>query len=165
MAPVVDLGNDTIICHGSTIILDAGNTGNNYQWNTGAKSQTINIEIPGEYSVIVLNGACSASDAVFIDNCGTGLWFPNVFTPNNDGLNERFKPVTIETIRSYQILIFNRWGQQLYESNDAYAGWDGTFEGGRCPDGVYYYIAEYSLGAHTSSSDQRVIRGAVTILR
>jgi gliding motility-associated-like protein len=163
--PLVNLGNDTLICQGSTIILNAGNPGSNYQWNTGAISQTIPVEIPGSYSVVVSNGSCISSDDIFIDNCGSELWFPNVFTPNYDGLNERFKPVSLRVIGSYQITIFNRWGQKLYESNDAYAGWDGTFNGKICPDGVYYYLAEYILGLQSSSFDQRVTRGAVTVLR
>ena len=163
--PLVNLGNDTLICQGSTIILNAGNPGSNYQWNTGGTAQTITIEASGTYSVTVSNGSCISHDDIFIDNCGSELWFPNVFTPNNDGLNERFKPVSLRVIGSYQITIFNRWGQKLYESNDAYAGWDGTFNGNICPDGVYFYIAEYKLGAQNSAIDQKTKRGAVTILR
>jgi len=163
--PVINLGNDTIICQGSVIFLNAGNAGLNYQWNTGANSQTIPVATSGTYSVIVSDGSCIGSDDIFIDNCGSELWFPNVFTPNDDGINDRFRPVSLRTIGSYRILIFNRWGQWLYKSNDAYAGWDGIFEGTKCPDGVYYYVAEYSFGRQASSLDQKIKRGAVTILR
>jgi gliding motility-associated-like protein len=163
--PILNLGNDTIICQGSTIILNADNPGCKYEWNTGESSQTITIKKSGTFSVTVTKGLCSASDDIFIDNCGTELWFPNVFTPNYDGLNDRFRPVSLRVIGSFQILIFNRWGQKLFESNDPYTGWDGTYNGNICPDGVYYYIAEYILGAQNSPLNQKVKRGAVTLLR
>ncbi len=163
--PFVSLGNDTIICEGSIITLNAGNSGSKYKWNTGESSQKITVEKPGTFTVNVSNGLCSASDEIFIDNCGNELWFPNVFTPNKDGLNDRFKPVSLRGIGSFQILIFNRWGQQLFESNDPYSGWDGTYNGNDCPGGVYYYIAEYILGTQSSISNQRVKRGAITLLR
>jgi gliding motility-associated-like protein len=163
--PLVNLGNDTIICQGSILILNAGNSGSKYEWNTGESSQTITIEKPGTFSVNVSKGLCSANDDIFIDNCGSELWFPNVFTPNKDGLNDRFRPVSLRVIGSFQILIFNRWGQQLYESNDPYTGWDGTYNGNMCPDGVYYYIAEYILGSQSTSSNQNFKRGAITLLR
>lgn len=163
--PLVNIGNDTIICQGSTIVLNAGNTGSNYLWNNGANSQSIQVELPGTYYVTVFNGSCNSTDAIFIDNCGSELWFPNVFTPNNDGLNERFRPVSLRLIGSYKILVFNRWGQKLYESNDPYAGWDGTYNGNICPVGVYYFVAEYLLGSQILSVEQRVKRGAVTVLR
>jgi gliding motility-associated-like protein len=163
--PIVDLGNDTIICPGSTLFLDAGNAGMNYKWSTGAVSQIIPVETPGTYSVLVKNGECIGVDEILIDDCSYQLWFPNVFTPNNDGINERFKPICLGVIGSYQILIFNRWGQQLYKSNDAYDGWDGTYNGSKCPDGVYYFVAEYSVGEHSNTINQEVVRGVITILR
>jgi len=68
-------------------------------------------------------------------------------------------------IVSYQIIIFNRWGQQLYESNDAYGGWNGTYNGVECPTGSYFFIAEYSVSSDQSIKNQKVVRGAVTLLR
>jgi gliding motility-associated-like protein len=63
------------------------------------------------------------------------------------------------------MLIFNRWGQQIYESTDANIGWDGTFRGNQCPDGVYYYLAQYSTGTVYSALNLREKRGSVTLLR
>jgi gliding motility-associated-like protein len=164
-SPIVNLGNDTIICGGISLKLDAENTDCDFQWNTGANSQSIFIYLPGIYSVKVSNGWCSTIDEILIEECGTDLWFPNVYTPNNDGKNDRFNPVFQGKLNSYKILIFNRWGQQIYESMDAYTGWDGTFEGSQCPDGVYYFLAQYATGTGTSALKQRVKRGSVTILR
>jgi gliding motility-associated-like protein len=163
--PVPRLGNDTLMCPGELIVLTPGNSFSKYLWSDGSELSILQVSQPGSYFVNVFDGLCSASDTISINGCGTELWFPNVFTPNNDGLNERFKPVSQGVITSYQILIFNRWGQQLYESNEAYTGWNGTFNGNLCPEGTYFYVAEYSVGTLPSTLKQSTKRGAVTLLR
>ncbi|HRH70641.1 MAG TPA: gliding motility-associated C-terminal domain-containing protein [Flavobacteriales bacterium] len=63
---VVDLGNDTTICLGSSVVLNAGNPGLSYAWSTGATSQSISVQSAGTYSVVVGNGSCTATDAIVI---------------------------------------------------------------------------------------------------
>lgn len=67
------------------------------------------------------------------------LWIPNIFTPNNNGLNEFFRVVSFN-ITEFNALIFNRWGELIYEWDGAEGGWDGTYKGKQCPDGVYVYL-------------------------
>jgi len=62
----VDLGNDTILCAGGSIILDAGNTGSNFLWNTTATTQTISVNASGTYYVTVTKGNCTASDTIHV---------------------------------------------------------------------------------------------------
>ena len=62
--PVISLGNDTTLCQGNSIILDAGNVGSAYLWSTGATSQTIFVTNSGEYLVTVNNGFCTISDTI-----------------------------------------------------------------------------------------------------
>lgn len=163
--PIIDLGPDTLICEGSILFLDAKNNGSKYLWSTGDTSRVIQINKPGIYSVIIENGECSSTDEIYIDACNSILWLPNVFTPNKDGINERFKPVIKGTLGSFQMLIFNRWGQQIFETSDALEGWNGDFLGEPCPTGVYYYIIEYTTGLIAKSQEQNIKRGAVTLLR
>jgi gliding motility-associated-like protein len=68
LAPAVNvfLGNDTAICVGQQLQLDAGEPGASHAWSTGASSQTITVTGPGTYSVVVSNGYCSASDAIVV---------------------------------------------------------------------------------------------------
>lgn len=65
-ALTVALGNDTSICQGQSVLLDAGSPGATYAWSTGALTQTISVATNGTYSVTVSNGACSASDAITV---------------------------------------------------------------------------------------------------
>ena len=94
---------------------------------------------------------------------------PNVFTPNKDGINEVFLPKAIfifnqvgHPIKSFHMTIFNRWGQQMFESNDLNIGWDGHYQGKLCPDGQYVYrIQALALDGVTTFD----VHGVFTLLR
>ena len=64
------------------------------------------------------------------------LFIPNAFTPNGDGNNDTFRPKGLG-IKSYDLTIFDRWGNLIFQSGDK--GWDGTYKGILCPDDVYVY--------------------------
>jgi gliding motility-associated-like protein len=84
------------------------------------------------------------------------LVFPNVFTPNNDGVNDFFVIKNLESYLSNRIAIYNRWGKKIYEKNDYMNDWDG--EG--VSDGTYFYILEYHGYLRDGTEE-----GSVTILR
>lgn len=65
--PVVNLGNDTTICSGNTLTLDAGNPGATYLWSNNATTQTIPVTTAGTYSVVVANGRCTSSDTIIVN--------------------------------------------------------------------------------------------------
>ena len=159
------LGNDTVICPRDFINLSPGNSFSRYEWSDGSIAEKLMIQKPGIYSVKVFKGTCSGSDTIFINGCGSELWFPNVFSPNRDGYNDMFRPLSQGIILSYKITIFNRWGQQLYESSDPEPGWDGKVNGTDCPEGVYYFVSSYSLGTSQVQLRQYEKRGAITLLR
>lgn len=100
----------------------------------------------GTYTVILTainaNG-CESSDTVeVISYLPTRIYFPNSFTPNGDGLNDMFGMVG-EAYKGYKLIIYDRWGQEIYEGvhYDANA-WDGTIGGTLVPRGQYLYKAE-----------------------
>ncbi len=69
------------------------------------------------------------------------LFIPNTFTPNGDNLNDVFKISLVHPCHQYSIVIYNRWGQKILESDDAVLLlWDGTFEGRMCPNDLYVYL-------------------------
>ena len=94
-------------------------------------------------------------------------YVPNTFTPDNNGVNETFMPVFTSGFNplSYKLLIFNRWGEVLFESNDASVGWDGTYGVGSeeiVKDGTYVWKIEF----RKKDDDERVMRvGHVNVLR
>ena len=67
------------------------------------------------------------------------LDFPNAFSPNGDGMNDIYRAKTdYQSIVEFKAVIYNRWGQKLYEWNNPAGGWDGTFKGNPVKQGVYY---------------------------
>ncbi len=88
------------------------------------------------------------------------LFVPNVFTPQGDGINDYFTPISFG-IEKINMKIFNRWGGLIFESNNILQGWDGTYNGNACSIGVYFYIIE----AVSFSNKEYNIHGTVTLLR
>lgn len=67
------------------------------------------------------------------------LEFPNAFSPNGDGMNDVYRAKTdYQSIVEFKAVIYNRWGQKLYEWNNPAGGWDGTYKGNPVKQGVYY---------------------------
>jgi len=89
--------------------------------------------------------------------------FPNAFSPNDDGFNDRFQSFFAPECEpiTYNLMIFNRWGNQLYESTNPGEGWDGTFRGELHPQEVLVYICQISFPDGTSQE----IKGDVVLIR
>ena len=81
---------------------------------------------------------------------------PNIITPNGDGHNDKFVIKNIEFVESSTVLVFNRWGKKVYESNNYQNDWDGD----NLADGVYYYVIRYK-----TFLDDFEVKGSVTIMR
>ena len=77
-----------------------------------------------------------------VDNCPF-YFLPNVFSPNGDGENDTFRAFPWKFIDSVQVDIFNRYGVLVYQTNDPWIRWDGTYleTGEPMPDGVYFFTA------------------------
>ncbi len=87
---------------------------------------------------------------------------PNVFTPNGDGINETFAPVMVDPGAFLEMLIFNRWGQEIYSTTNIQHPWDGRFKGAPVPDGTYVYIMRWMNRCRGTREERH---GHVTLLR
>ncbi len=149
--PIVDLGNDIEMEACSSIILEAANPGASYLWSTGETTEKIElVSIPKDTTVWVTvdKYGCKGSDTILIkvEEVQTKLFFPNAFTPNSDGTNDYFAPVgNTSNVALYQLLIYNRWGQQVFESANPDIGWDGTYNGRTSAIGTYIYKVSYQM--------------------
>jgi gliding motility-associated-like protein len=83
-----------------------------------------------------------AGDTICVDNCPF-YFLPNVFTPNADESNDTFRAFPWKFVDSVNVVIHNRWGEPVFETNDPDVNWDGTYldTGQRLPEGVYFYAA------------------------
>ena len=85
-----------------------------------------------------LNNVVSWSNKIIVD-FNPLLWIPNAFTPQNgDNINNTFH-IFVANYKSFQVNIYNRWGEHIFSSNDPNKQWDGTFKGAHCVEGVYLY--------------------------
>jgi len=71
------------------------------------------------------------------------IYIPNTFTPDGNEFNNDFNPAFALEVYEWELRIYNRWGQLLYETNDPEFGWDGSYNGKLVQEGVYAYVLRY----------------------
>jgi len=160
---VVRLGNDTSICTDETILLDPGPGFDSYVWQNGDQNQFFEVTERGIYWVQVSNGKCQATDTILIDHC-PDITVPNVFTPNGDQHNDYFFAIG-ENIEQFHLMVFNRWGQLLFETNDINEKWDGKTNGTKCPQGTYFWVIDYRYNSLNGDYADYELKGTVTLIR
>lgn len=119
----------------------------------------------GQYNITLFlenSGGCrdSASLAICVEPAST-LFVPNAFTPNGDGKNEVFKAAGVGIV-SFRMMVFNRWGEKLFESNNIDIGWDGRVNGEKVMNDVYTYLIAYQ---DIGSPVTRYKKGVVAVVR
>ena len=98
-------------------------------------------------------------DSVINSLCN--LYVPNAFTPNGDNKNEAFHAVATCAFSSYELLVFNRWGEVVYKTRNPADKWDGSCQNAKCPTGNYVYVINYQFtGQHP-----KIAKGSVLLLR
>ena len=231
--PQVDLGADTSLCNGDSILLSVQNSYNSILWSNGSSQNSIWIDTVGTYWVKISDSLCNNSDTIIVsdlqssylsindtilcsgkswkitlpinnqylwwnnnvsnsvfvsdsgnywvkitDNCktyidsftvalndcnGCMIFIPNVFTPNEDGLNDVFFAVIKCDLKQYEMLIFNRWGKLIFESTNQNKKWTGKYKGEDLPDGVYFYRMNFLQNKEGAKMDYKV--GSITLYR
>lgn len=137
--PEVNLGNDTAMCDGEVLILDATNVNTTYYWSNGQQTPGITLnDYPILIWVNVDRSGCFARDSIDIQSA-CSIFVPNAFSPNNDGFNDIFGAISAQ-LTTYEIFIYDRWGKRVFYSNNLDNTWDGTDGWGiPYPTGVYVY--------------------------
>jgi len=100
------------------------------------------------------NTLCGFPSTSF-SNLDTPIYIPNVFTPNGDGINDIWKPVTIAQIEAYNFIIYNSLGIEVYSSSISYS-WDGECNNEPCIDGEYNYSVSF---------DSQTATGGISLVR
>ena len=152
-----------LLCYNS--ILDITVPGyKNYLWSTGAVSNTVSLSNLGVYYLTVTdNNNCIGKDTISLQlntNC-VPVSIPNAFTPNKDGINDIFKPRITQEIQEYSFIVFNRYGQKIFETQKYGIGWDGTFKGVAQPRNSYVYMITFKNRNGVISEN----KGTVTLVR
>lgn len=88
-----------------------------------------------------------------VDSCGKRIFVPNVFTPNGDGTNEKVYLRGIN-IKKADFRIYNRWGEEMFQTNDISIGWDGTYKGQKLTPQVVVYTANVTYWDETTEKKE-----------
>jgi gliding motility-associated-like protein len=129
-----------------------------YVWSPSATLNSATISNPTAtptatttYSVLASGMACITIDSITVkvfNSIAEKTFVPSVFSPNGDGLNDCFTPISKSNFVNYSLKIYNRWGELVYLSNNANDCWDGQQKNGQIEIGTYFYI----LNAKTECS-------------
>ena len=115
------------------------------QGNFISENKLLQISVSGVYYVVVIdsNGCISQSDSVTISTkVRPTIFIPNTFTPNNDEHND-FLQIFTDNVVSFDLEIYNRWGESVFNSKNENDLWDGTYENNVVPQGSYFYKIEF----------------------
>jgi gliding motility-associated-like protein len=173
--PVLNLPDSAFVCviEGASIILDpkiqqAFNP--RYLWNANSQTTpTIAASATGNYTVkatnvFANNTTCATSDKVEVkEGCEPRLFVPEIFTANNDGINDTFA-IPNAHITDFELLIFNRWGEIIFESKDPEKIWDGSYKGQVIAPMMYAFVVSYK-SKYFPYRDKVTRRGGIFLVK
>lgn len=165
--PTVNAGPDRFVLEGgsATINTSASGSGLSYLWtpatylNSPTAARPVSTpQADIRYTVVVTSAVgCTATDQVSV-NLLKSLLIPNVFSPNGDGINDRWEVKHLESYPGATVEIFNRYGQKVFQSIGYGTPWDGTYKGSQVPAGTYYYIINPKNGRQQMAGYVDIIR-------
>lgn len=163
----LEISKDTTIAAGQKVQLWA--TGANvYRWlpkeGLDDPSSSRPVAMPRQPVTYTVTGysehGCPASLSVHI-NINDAVFMPNAFSPNGDGINDVFKIGNYGYHKLAEFRVFNRWGQEIFFTNDPSQGWNGQYKGQPADAGTYHYYARLQA----TGGEERVFKGDVTLIR
>jgi|GEM_PF-2070253 len=164
--PKPDIGKDAFLCGTDPLTLQAPVGQSSYLWQDGSTGSSYTTTQPGTYWVEITDEHnCVSRDTANVEakDCGRNIYFPNAFTPGNDQLNDLYRPKVFGRLTQYQIRIYNRIGQLVFESNDPAAGWDGNYKGRAQSSSSFTWYAIYRFAG--AEEGVKMQKGTVTLIR
>jgi large repetitive protein len=130
-------------------------------WSNGITNlNSIGDLSAGNYSVKVKEGNQDTTLYFSIVKEECKVLISNQFTPNGDGYNDKWQIAFVNNYPNMEVIVFNKWGQQVHRQIGDYSPWDGTHLGINVPDGAYYYVFYYD-----KNKQSNYLKGSITLLR
>lgn len=166
--PSANAGPDKAIVGNQTVTLQGQAAGSNirYYWTPDLyifPDSVLNPQVSPPYDTaytlhVISNDGCGeATDEVLVQYYKE-IYIPNAFTPNNDGLNDRWNIPALAAFPFAAVNIYNRYGQLIFQNKGYTKQWDGTFKGSPSPAGVYVYTVDLKNGL-------KILKGFVVLIR
>lgn len=162
--PQLELGANKELCGAEVYTIKPTVAEGTFTWQDAFPQTERTISHSGTYRAMVRNACATVRDSVAIDygECGCIVYAPDVFTPNADGQNDVFQPITCGDITVRSLSIFNRWGELIYQTTTAPFEWNGMVKGAVCLPGVYAWHIDYELLQREKTS-QKQIQGRLVV--
>ncbi|MEO7922596.1 MAG: gliding motility-associated C-terminal domain-containing protein [Chitinophagaceae bacterium] len=166
--PVANAGPDKIIFVGQSAQLSGSINvpGDSWSWSPAFYIDDIfslqpHVTPPADQNYVLTVasafGCGTASDLVLV-KVFKDIFIPTAFTPDNNGLNDTWNILGLEALPTYRVGVYNRWGQQVFETKNEPRGWNGKFKGLPQPAGIYIYIIEKGV-------DKTLVKGSFMLIR
>ncbi len=157
------LGKGLVPCGEQAITLDPGVDSSTYLWQDGSTNRTFSATKEGTYQVKVTQGLCSSTATVNVtfEECPCVVVLPDGFSPNNDGKNDKFGATISCDINAYKFMIYNRWGNRVFYTENYNERWDGTVNDKPLDSDVFNYYLEFK----DSKNKVYYYKGNITLLR
>lgn len=153
------------ICVGESIPLDVYDSRfSAYEWQDGSTSSSYTIREEGLYHIKATHACGVVSDTVLIEQCECPVWLPNAFNPDGNDKNDRFIPRTDCNFTHYEFSVYNRWGEEMFKTDDPTKSWDGEYLGSKSDGGVYSWKLNYTAESEGKVVDKQ-LNGTVLLLR
>ena len=139
-----------------------------YDWSPGSfltcddcSNPIASPEDTTQYCVTVTDkNGCINTKCIDIAVTCNDVFIPSLFSPNGDQINDYFV-IEGSCITKFNLRIFNRWGENVFQSQDQKHSWDGTFKGDPLNSGVFAYVFEYTDNTNTSHK----VSGNITLIK
>ena len=166
--PKPNLGRDTSVCDDDPNFSQVLGPGlfSNYQWQDNSGSSTFTALSAGVYTVTITDEfGCTAIDSITLTReCPTRIYVPTIFSPNGDDVNDQFGILGTD-IDAVKLLVYDRWGNIVFEGRQLEDTWDGSYKGVPAPAGVYLWKAEITGTRINGDPFTEVETGTVTLVR
>jgi gliding motility-associated-like protein len=152
------------ICQYEKLALAPSGSYVSYVWSTGSTQPTLQVDKPGIYGLTVTDSSnCTGADSIRVIQkaCMEGVYIPTAFTPNNDNLNDVFRPMVFGIVVKFEFSLYNRFGELIYQTNEPGKGWDGRWKGILQPANTYAWVCSYQL----EGGEAKVEKGMVSLIR
>ena len=148
-----------------SVVVTSGSIPFTYEWDSGESDNEISNLTEGIYTLILSDGSgCTTSYTTTITNneidCGYHVYLANVFTPNGDGENDVLY-VQGKGVDSFELTIYNRWGNKVFETSEMSSGWDGTYNEKEQDNSVFVYVITATFVNGNEISEQ----GNISIIK
>ena len=155
----LQFSSDSIINEGDSVTVSAIGSFDSVYWSTYDTSYSIVIKVGGNYWVKAYKGGCYAERLfkITVKQFGNDPEIMTLFTPNGDGFNDRWAILNLSKVEPCEVNIFNRWGENVFQSSDYRNDWEGTFKGKPLTNDTYYYFVR--------CLDSKLYQGTVNILK